>query len=167
MSASMSTSANQRPKQRQRPSAAGQVEPSTRGGDTTIRRRVNSSAATRTTRNQISPTRVTRKATNQMIPMTRSTSNESTADMFTAKSRHTYVSKGVQAQTRGAHENTHDMLSPPLTRSNSSTRTSHDIHTRSRSHVRTNPMSHTNSNSKTKAGSSQKSRALSPLENLV
>jgi len=128
---------------------------------------VNSSTATKTTRNQIAPTRVTRKTTNQMTAMTRSISaSESTADMFTAKSRYTHVSKGVQAQTRGTHENTHDILSPPLTRSNSITRTSNDTHTRSRSRAQANPMSRTTSNPRTKAGT-QKSKALSPLENLV
>lgn len=167
MSASVSMSTNQRPKQRQRPSAAGQVEPSISGDGATTRKRVNSSTATKTTRNQIAPTRVTRKTTNQMTAMTRSTSaSESTADMFTAKSRYTHVSKGVQAHTRGTHESTHDMLSPPLTRSNSSIRTSNDIHTRSRSRAHINPMGRTNSNPRTKAGS-QKSKALSPLENFV
>jgi len=167
MSASTSMPANQRPKQRQRPSAAGQVEPSTSGDGTAARRRVNSTTTTKATRNPVAPTRVTRKATNQMTAVTRSTSaSESTADMFTAKSRYTHVSKGVQAQTRDTHENTHDMLSPPLTRSNSMTRTS-DIHTRSRSRAHTNPMGRTASNPRTKGGSFQKSKALSSLENLV
>jgi hypothetical protein len=105
-----------------------------------------------------------------MVAMTRSTSaDESAADMFTAKSRHTHTSKGVQAQTRGTRENTRDLPSPPLTRSNSNSypRASNDVHTHSYPRAHINPMSRTNSNSKAKASSSQKSKALSSLENLV
>lgn len=103
-----------------------------------------------------------------MTVMTRSTSTgESTADMFTAKSRYTHTSRGVQAQTRDTRENTRDMLSPPLTRSSSKTRTSDGMPTRSHSGARTNPINRTISNPKTKASSSQKSKALLPLENFV
>ena len=116
----------------------------------------------------MAPARATRKTTNQMVAMIRSTSSdEPTADRFTSKSRYTHTSRGVQAQTRGTRENTRDMLSPPLTRSNSNSRTSNDIHTRSHPRVRPDPMSRANSNSRTKANSSQKPKALSPLENLV
>ena len=163
---SMSKSTNQRPKQRQRPSAAGPLK-STRSGDGTYtRRRADSSTATETTRN--TPTQVTRKNTNQMTVMTRSTSTGgSTAEMFTVKSRYTHTSRGVQAQTRGTRENTRDMLSPPLTRSSSKTRTSDDMPTRSHTGAHANPMNRTISISKTRASSSQKSKALSPLENFV
>lgn len=165
MSLSMST--NQRPKQRQRPSAAGPIKPLRSGDGTSTRRRADSFTATNTTRNQNAPSRVTRKNANQMVTTRSMSADGSTADMFTAKSRYTHTSRGVQAQTRGTRENTRDILSPPLTRSNSSTRTCNDMPTRSHSRVPTNSMNRTNSNSKTKASSSQKSKALSPLENLV
>ena len=105
------------------------------------------------------------------MAMARSVSDgeESTADMFTAKSRYTHTSKGVQAQIRGTRENTRDtMISPPLTRSNSGAQTSDDIpaHPRSRVHS-INPTSRMNPNPKKKASASQKSKALSPLENFV
>jgi len=163
---------DQRPKQRQRPSpsaAGGPIKPSRSGDGTYTRRRADSSTVTRTTRTQNAPSQVTRKNANQTIAMTRSTSVDgSTADMFTAKSRYTHTSKGVQAQTRGTRENTQDILSPPLTRSNSDTRTSNNMPTRSHSRVYTaNPMSRATSNPKTKAISSNKSKALSSLENLV
>jgi len=167
MSMSMSMSTNQRPKQRQRPSAAGPVKLSRSGDGTSTRRRADSATAANTARNQNAPSYVARKNANQM---TRSMSADgSTGDMFTTKSRYTHTSRGVQAQTRSTRENTRDILSPPLTRSNSSTRASNDMPTRSYSRVPTNSMNRTNSNSKTKtkANSSQKSKALSPLENLV
>jgi len=163
MSTSISTSTIQRPKQRQRPSAAGTVKPS-RSGDGTSRRRTDSSTVTKTTRNQNAPSQVTRKSGNQMTARSIST-DESAVDMFTAKSRCTHTSKGVQAQTRGTREKTRDTLSPPLTRSNSNPRTSNDMPTRSHSRVYTNPINRTSS--KTKASSYQKSKALSSLENLV
>lgn len=165
MSASMSISTNQRPKQRQRPSATGPVRPSLSGDDAPTLKRGDSSTTTKTTRNQNAPTR-TRKNTMQATVMTRSTSaNESTADMFTAKSRQTHVSKGIQAQTRSTRENTRDIPSPTLTRSSSNTRTSNDVRTRSLSRAHANPIGRTNS--KTRASSSQKSKALLPLENFV
>jgi hypothetical protein len=163
----MSQSTNQRPKQRQRPSAAGPVKSSRSGDGTSARRRADSSVVTRTTRNQNASSHSTRRNASQMMAMTRSTSaGESAADMFTAKSQYTHISKGVQAPAR---ENTRDaMISPPLTRSASYTRTYHDVPTRPHSRVHTlNPMSRTNSNSKTKANSLPKSKALSPLENFV
>jgi len=165
ISVSMSRSTNQRPKQRPRPSAAGPLK-STRSGDGTYTwRGADSSTVTEATRNRDAPTQVTRKNANQTTAMTRSTSTgESTADIFTAKSRYTHTSRGVQAQTRDTRENTRDMLSPPLTRSSSKTRTSDDMPTLFHSGVRTN---RTTSNPKTKASSSQKSKALLPLENFV
>lgn len=166
ISTSVSLSTNQRPKQRQRPSAAGPVKPSRSGDGTSSRRKADSSAITKTTRNQNTLSQVTRKTGNQTVAMARSTPvDESAADMFTTKSRHTHTSRGVQAQVRGTRENTRDLISPPLTRSNSNTRTSNDMPTRSHSRVHANPMSRTNS--KAKASSYQKSKALSSLENLV
>ncbi|KAF9783841.1 hypothetical protein BJ322DRAFT_882184 [Thelephora terrestris] len=163
MSVSMSMSTNQRPKQRQRPSAAGPVK-STRSGDgASARRRADSLTATKPTRNQNAPSQTARKNASQMMATTRSTSlgPESTAEMFTAKSRYTHTSKGVQAQFRDTRENSRDtMISPPLTRSNSRSQTYGDIPTHSHSHVHT-------VNSKMKASSVQKSKALSPLENFV
>ena len=53
----------------------------------------------------MAPARITKKTTNQMVAIIRSTSSdEHTADMFTAKSRYTYTSRGVQTQTRGTRE---------------------------------------------------------------
>ena len=166
MSASTSVSTIQQPKQRQRPSAAGPLK-STRSGDGTYtRRRTNSSTVAETTKNQNATVQVTRKNANETMAMARSISTgESTAEMFTAKSRYTHTSRGVQVQTRGTRENTHDIISPPLTRSSSKTRTSDDMPTRSHSCVRANPMGRTTS--KVKTSSSQKSKALSSLENLV
>jgi len=165
MSVSMSMSTNQPPKQRQRPSAAGPVKSSRSGDATSTRRRADSFTTTRTTRNQNAPSQATRRNTSQTVAMTRSTSlgEDSTAEMFTAKSRYTHTSKGVQAQIRDTRENTRDtMISPPLTRSNSRSQTYDDIPTRSHSHART-----VNSKAKMKTSSSQKSKALSPLENFV
>ncbi|KAF9648426.1 hypothetical protein BDM02DRAFT_2278153 [Thelephora ganbajun] len=168
ISASMSIPTNQRPKQRQRPSAVGPVK-SSRSGDGTSARRADGSTVTKTTRSQNTPAQVTRKNANRTVVMTRSVSiDESTADMFTAKSRYTHASTGVQARIRGTRENTRDILSPPLTRSNSNTRTYNDMPTYSHLRVHTtNPMNRMYSNSKTKASSSQESNALSSLENLV
>lgn len=171
MSVSVSTSTHQRPKQRQRPSVGGPVKSSRTGDGTFVRRRADSSTATVTTRNQNAPSQATRKNASRITTMTRSASagEESTADMFTAKSRYTHTSKGVQAQVRGAHENTRDtMILPPLTRSTSRAQTHGEIPTHPRSRVHSvNPMSRIDSNSKAKARSSQKSKALSPLENFV
>lgn len=102
-----------------------------------------------------------------MVVTPSTSTNESAADMFTAKSRYTHTSKGVQAQIRDTRTNTRDMISPPLTRSNSNTRTSNDTHTRSHPRVHTNPMGRTNSTTKTKTSSLQKSKALSSVENLI
>lgn len=165
VSASVSMTTNQRPKQRQRPSAAGPVKSSRSGDSTSVRRRADSYTVTRTTRNQNAPSQVTRKNTSQMTAMTRSASagEESTTDMFTAKSRYTHTSKGVQAQVRNTRENARgSMLSPPLTHADSDVQTFENMPTHPRSRVHSvNPMS------RTKASSSQKSKALSPLENFV
>ena len=164
---SISTYTDQPLKQRQRPSDAGPAKSSRSGDGTHTRRRADSSTVTRTMRTQNGQSQVTRKNANQMTAKTRSTSTDgSTVEMFTAKSRYTHTSRGVQAQTRGTRENTLDILSPPLTRSNSDTKIS-NMPTRSRSRVHTNPMSRATSNSKMKAISSQKSKAFSSLENLV
>jgi hypothetical protein len=169
MSANVSMYTNQRPKHRQRPSAVGPIKSSRSGDGTSTRRRADSSTVTGTTRNQNAPSQVTRKSASRTMAMTRSVSagEESTTDMFTAKSRYTRTSKGVQAQTRGTHENTRDtMISPPLTRSNSGAQTSGDTPTLPRTRVHSvNPMS--GKNSKTKASSLHKSKALFPLENFV
>lgn len=162
---SMSASTNQRPKQRQRPSATGPLK-SSRSGDGAPTRRRADSAVTRTTRNQNAPSHATRRNASQM---TRSTSlgEESTVDMYTAKSRYTHTSKGVQAHVRDTRENTREtMISPPLTHSTSRSHAHHDIPTRSHVHT-TNTMNRANSHSKAKASSLHKSKALSPLENFV
>ena len=163
----MSVSTSQRPKQRQRPSATGPVEPSRSRDGTYTRKRTESSTVHRTTRNQNAPSQTTRNASQ----MTRSSSfdEESTADMFTAKSRYTHTSKGVQAKIRDAHEITREtMISPPLTASDSGSQTYRGIPTRSHSRTHTvNPIIRANSHSKVKANSLHKSKALSPLENFV
>jgi len=171
MSTSVSMSMNQRPKQRQRPSAIVTVNSSRNGDGASTRRRADSSTVTRSMRNQNVPSQVTRKDASRTMPVTRSasTGEESATEMFTARSRYTHTSKGVQVQTRGTHENTRShMISPPLTRSNSGGQTSGDIPIHPRSRVQSAiPMSRTNLNSKTKASYLQKSKALSPLENFV
>lgn len=164
----MPISATQGPKQWQRPSAAGPLKSARSGDGTYTRRRADSYTATETTRNQNARAQVARRNTHQTTAMTRSTSvDESTADMFTAKSRYTHTSRGVQAQIRESRENTRDPLSPPLTRSNSRTQTSDDMPTRPHSRVRANLTSRTILNSKARANPSQKSKALLPLENFV
>lgn len=162
----MSVSTSQRPKQRQKPSATGPVKPSRSGDGTYTRKRTESFTVNRTTRNQNAPSQTTRNVSQ----MTRSSSvdEESTADMFTARSRYTHTSKGVQAKIRDTRESTREtMISPPLTASDSS-QTYRNIPTRSDSRVYTvNPIRRTNSHSKVKANSLHKTKALSPLENFV
>lgn len=166
MSVSMS---NQRPKQRQKPSATGPME-SSRSAEGTYARRRADSAVTRTTRT--APSRATRRDAGQAVTMTRSISagEESAAEMLTARSRYTHTSKGVQAELRGTYENSRDaMISPPLTaRSNSRAQTYGDIPTRAHSRAHAiNPMTRANSALKTKGNPLQKPKALSPLENFV
>ena len=169
VSVSVSKSTNQRPRQRQRPSAAGPVISSRSGDGTSTRRRADSSTITGTMRNQNAPSYTTRRNAGQVVTMTRSSSAGESVDMFTARSRYTHTSKGVQAQIRNTHESMRDtMISPPLTSSDSRTQTYGDIPTRSHSRAQAiHPMNRTKSNSNSKANPLQKSKALSPLENFV